>query len=659
MPRGFSRQQIGVTEEMIQTFGDVIFRMSSNHQDRQGDPYRELDWPEIERQREHMGLTDAEIAQRIGLTRDQVLYIRTTLEHRRFQTGHYARLLELGGGKRFRAERFTPHADRPSFSAEAAELRTAMGYPSNLAQRYIENGWWSGDTLHKWLDEHAAERAHAPAIQTVEGCMSYGELQKKVAQLAGSLHATGIGHGDVVALQLPNIPEHLIAYLAVTRLGAIVTAIHMPYRAAECETILTHSQAKAVLCLTEDRGYKAAEQFLELKRTCPKLAYCISLGSEVDGALSLSAMMTRGVGSDLPEGPVASDPFLLLYTSGTTSAPKGVPLSYHNVLSNTRLNAPELGMTANGIHLSAAPYSHLYGLYSFHLAMAVGACNLLLPAFKPTDLITLIEHEHATALWTAPAHIASTMQAGLLDKHDLSSLKLVILSGSVCSAELVRTLERKLPHAAVIQQWGMTELQAGLYTRLDDPPEMAAKNTGRPSPGTEARIMDPTDGHELGTAEEGELQVRGCHLFPGYLRNEEANAAAFTADGWFRTGDLATRDKDFNFAITGRIKEVINRGGVKFNPRVVEELLDSHPKVLQSALVPMPDPLLGEKACAFVTLVSRDSSVTLEELCDYLLSQRIAKTKLPEKLVVVDAMPLTPTRKVIKGKLQISGANQV
>ena len=139
--------------------------------------------------------------------------------------------------------------------------------------------------------------------------------------------------------------------------------------------------------------------------------------------------------------------------------------------------------------------------------------------------------------------------------------------------------------------------------------------------------------------------------FPGYLRNEEVNAAAFTEDGWFRTGDLATREKDNNFTITGRIKEVINRGGVKFNPRVVEELLDSHPKVLQSALVPMPDEVLGEKACAFVTLAPGVSSVTLEELCNYLLGLRIAKTKLPEKLVVIDAMPLTPTRKVIKGKL--------
>src|SRR3990172_5705232 len=214
-PRGFSRQQIGVTEALIETFGDVIFRMSHNYQERQGDPYRNLDWPEIERQRENMGLADAEIAQRIGLTRDQVLHIRTTLEHRRFHTGYYVRLLDLGGGKRFRAERFTPHDERPQFSVEALELRAAMRYPSDLATKYIQNGWWSDDTLHGWLDKHAAERPDSPAIQTLEGQLSYGGLHEKVAHLARAFYEIGIGPGDVVAIQLPNIPEYLIAYLAI------------------------------------------------------------------------------------------------------------------------------------------------------------------------------------------------------------------------------------------------------------------------------------------------------------------------------------------------------------------------------------------------------------------------------------------------------------
>jgi cyclohexanecarboxylate-CoA ligase len=193
----------------------------------------------------------------------------------------------------------------------------------------------------------------------------------------------------------------------------------------------------------------------------------------------------------------------------------------------------------------------------------------------------------------------------------------------------------------VTQLWGMTELQAGLYTRPGDPFEMSAASAGRPSPGTEARL-----------SEEGELQVRGPSVFSEYYNNREATNAAFTADGWFRTGDLAEARGEY-FAITGRSKDLIDRGGVKINPADVEMLLDAHPKVLQSALVPMPDPVLGEKACVFVSLKNAADPVSLEELVTYLTSKEIAKNKLPERLVIVSEMPLTPTRKIIKSRLRI------
>jgi cyclohexanecarboxylate-CoA ligase/acyl-CoA synthetase len=188
----------------------------------------------------------------------------------------------------------------------------------------------------------------------------------------------------------------------------------------------------------------------------------------------------------------------------------------------------------------------------------------------------------------------------------------------------------------------MTELQAGLYTRPGDPAAVSAASSGRPSPGTEVRL-----------SAENEVQVRGVPVFAGYLDNEPANRDAFTADGWFRSGDLGEMDGAGNIAITGRTKDVINRGGVKFNPAEVEMLLDSHPRILQSAIVPMPDPILGEKACVFVVLRTPADSLALEEIAAYLLAKDIAKNKLPEKLVIVPEMPMTPTRKIIKGKLKL------
>jgi len=219
-------------------------------------------------------------------------------------------------------------------------------------------------------------------------------------------------------------------------------------------------------------------------------------------------------------------------------------------------------------------------------------------------------------------------------------LKLAILSGSAVREEMARAVAAKLPDCAITQLWGMTETQGGLYTRPGDGIEIAAASAGRPAPGAEARI-----------AGDGELQVRGSMLFPGYFDNPDANKSAFTEDGWFRSGDLAAEDGEGNIAITGRIKDIINRGGVKYNPREIEDLLDSHPGIAQSAIVPMPDEVLGERACCFA--VATDPGIDLESLCQYLLGHGIAKTKLPERLVLVDEMPLTPTRKIIKGRLSL------
>jgi acyl-CoA synthetase (AMP-forming)/AMP-acid ligase II len=205
----------------------------------------------------------------------------------------------------------------------------------------------------------------------------------------------------------------------------------------------------------------------------------------------------------------------------------------------------------------------------------------------------------------------------------------------------MRGVAERVPRCAVTQLWGMTELQAGLYTRPRDPFEMSATSAGRPSPGTEVRL-----------SEEGELQVRGPSLFSGYLNDPTETRKAFTADGWFRTGDLGEARGDY-FAITGRSKDLINRGGVKINPADVEMLLDAHPRVLQSALVPMPDPVLGEKACVFISLKDPRQQVSLMDLVDYLLESGIAKNKFPERLVIVTEMPLTPTRKIIKSRLRI------
>jgi cyclohexanecarboxylate-CoA ligase len=653
MARGLSREQLGITDEMIATFGEAIFQMSHNLQIREGDPIRTLNWAEIERQREAMGLADGQIGERIGLSREQVMFIRNHEESRRFRTGQQAYLLDLGGGRRFRPERVIPLEERFKYSENALRLRAALRFDPNLVRDYIRDGWWRDDTLQGWISRHAKERPEAPALIHSERVISYRDLSNQVARLAEGLRQVGVARGEVVAVQLPNTIEFVVAYLAICRLGAVLCTLHMPYRGAELEALLAHSRAVCIIGLAEAKDWSPARTYLALKTRIATLQSVIAVGLPIDGALSLNALIAQSppLNARYP-APLASDPFLLLYTSGTTSAPKGVPHPYHTMLANARVGAPEHRVGPGDRLLSAAPFTHLYGLYSLHVAWAVGAAAVLLPAFTPGDLAATIERDRPTGLWCGPPHIAAMRAQGLFDKHDFSSLTLAIMSGSACPPELVRWLQAKTPRCAVTQLWGMTETQGALYSRPGDAIEVSATSAGRASPGTEIRIADADD-RPLPAGIEGELQVRGCLVFPGFFDNAAANAAAFTADGWYRSGDLATMDAAGNVTITGRSKDIINRGGVKFNPRDIEDLLDAHPAILQSAIVPMPDAVLGERACCFVTLRPGTAAVTLEELVAYLLDRHVAKMKLPERLVIVPEMPLTPTRKIIKGRLVI------
>jgi non-ribosomal peptide synthetase component E (peptide arylation enzyme) len=649
MPRGLSFEQIGVTEALIETYADAVWKMSNNLQIRRGDPIRKLELDRVAAERADLGMSDAQIAGVLGLTRDQVMVIRVLTEARRFRRRSYYNLYELGRGKRFNPERHVPLEARSGFRQDALALRNALRFDAQQVGRFVAERWWAADTLPGWLAARAAKMPQRGAIRSADGDIDYAALRPRAERFAEGLYTLGLGRGDVVSVQLPNVAEFIVAYLAIARIGAVMSTAHMPYRAAELKTLLAHGRARALICLSRTKDYEPAAAALALKSGLPALEHVIALGGPVSGARRFSEVAAGG--GKLPDdlAPAPADPFLLLFTSGTSASPKAVPLTAQVTLGNARLSAPEHRITAGEVLLSAAPYSHLFGLYSFHLATSVGATNLLLPAFTPPDFAQAITSGRPTVLFAGPAHFAAMLKTGLLDATDLSSVRLVIVSGSACPPELARAVAARLPNGRFTQLWGMTETQAGLYTRPDDPLEVAALTAGRPSPGTEVRIVGP-DGAMLPPGAEGELQVRGSLLFPGYFDNQAANLNAFTADGWFRSGDLASRDAEGNVRITGRSKDIINRGGVKYNPRDIEDLLDAHPELLQAAIVPVPDPVLGERACCVI--VPRGARVpVLEELCAYLAERGVARYRLPERLEVVAEMPLTPTRKIIKSRL--------
>jgi len=423
----------------------------------------------------------------------------------------------------------------------------------------------------------------------------------------------------------------------------------MPYGPAEAEPLLRHSRARAVFCGAATDRSDAPGMFATLAERLPNLQHVITVGSPRPGVHSLEALIAGADRTALSPLPVATDAALMCYTSGTSDAPKAVPHSSQSLLANPRQCLPVFDLKPGDRIVSASPLTHAFGLFVANVALMGGVRFALLPAFTPPALAALLEQEQPTHAFVAPAHVAALLKAGLLDGRDLTSLRQVIVSGSYCAPELKRALEDKLSGGRVFELWGMTETFAVLLGDPRDPATERYDWIGRPTSGSEARIADP-EGKPLPPDTEGELQVRGCSVFAGYFDNAAANNGLLTGDGWLRTGDLAVMSEAGCVRITGRIKDIIVRGGVKLNPSDVEALIDRHEAVLQSAIVPMPDPILGERACCCVVL-KPDQTLSLEALCAWLERQGVAKFKWPERLVPIEAMPMTPTRKIIKGAL--------
>ena len=524
-------------------------------------------------------------------------------------------------------------------------------YAPDDVRRFREAGWWrDDDTLAHYAARWAHEKPDAPALIAPGRTLTWAETWRAARRFANALRALGIGRSDVVGIQLPNHPEFLIAYFGVTMTGAILGTLHMPYRAGEMAPLMNHGRMRAMICGAAGAAYDAPAVMQGLRSQVPTLEHVIVLGEPAPaGCLSMAEMIENGPDGDPPDPPAPADHALLCFTSGTSAAPKGVLRDHRSLTANGRIIAPTLDIAADDAVLVAPPYTHVYGLCGFDAGLAVGASHLLLPAFTPEAFVERIGAARPTVIFTAPAHVATTLKAGLLDDRDLSSIRLVIVAGSVCPPEVAAELERRLPNGKVGQVFGMTEVVLTASTPPVLPAGIRHVSTGRATQGIEARIAGP-DGDALPSGAEGELQLRGYSVMPGYLANAQADRDSFAADGWFRTGDLATIDGDGNWVITGRVKDVINRGSVKINPTDVENVLSAHDKVIQAAIVPMFDELLGEKGCLFVTLVP-GASLTFVEMTAHLAANGVAKMRWPERLEIIDEMPVTPTRKIVKGEL--------
>ena len=524
-------------------------------------------------------------------------------------------------------------------------------HPDEVAQRFRAAGFWNDDRLADYLEHWADETPDKIALAAPDGDIAYAEWRDRSRRFANALLGLDLRRGDVVAIQYPNRPEFLVAFLGVAMMGGVLCTLHMPYRAGEMAPLMNHGRARAVICTAGDEKYDAPATMAGLKAQVPSLEHIIAVGGGGrTGVLDFDTLIEGAAADPVADPPAADDPVVLCFTSGTSASPKGVVRTHETFTSNLRIYPPTIGLTADDRILVAPPFTHVFGLSCGMLGLCHGATNVLMSLFSPDLYADRLIRGRPTVVFSAPAHVAATIKAGLLDDADLSSIRDVIVAGSVCPPEVAAALERRMPNGRTGQLFGMTETILIMQTPLDAAPEVRHTSTGRKTAGIDVRIANPEGDTEVPTGAEGELQLAGYSVFPGYLNNPGANTHAFAADGYFRTGDLATVDADGNVVITGRVKDVINRGGIKINPTDVENLLQAHPAIVLAAVVPMPDDVLGERMCLFATLAP-GARLTFAEVTGYLERNGVAKMRWPERLEIIDEMPMTPTRKIRKGEL--------
>jgi non-ribosomal peptide synthetase component E (peptide arylation enzyme) len=518
----------------------------------------------------------------------------------------------------------------------------------DLIARYQKSGHWGSQTFSSVLAARAASHPDRIAIVDRGRRITYGELETRVGRVAAGFTALGIGAGDVVTIQLPNWAEFAYVFFALERLGAVANQIGPDFRSREVDYILRFSESHAFVCPASFKSFDYVKMIGELRPALPDLEAVCVLGGPASGSagpalVSLDALLDdAGVANPLSAGQGPNDVMRMAFTSGTTGNPKGVIHSHNTTLSTCRTLNDDMRVTPDEVFLIYLPLGLNWGYLTLVQTVMAGARAVLLDQFSARAALELIQREHVTYIPTAPASIIAMLNDPELGRFDLSSLRVIITGGASCPIETIREFRARM-HGHLIELYGMLETGFHTYTRLDDDPEGVTGTVGSVSSGLGLRLIDES-GRDVAAGAEGEIAAQGPSVHLGYHKNPSANAELFTADGWFRTGDLGQFDSAGNVKIVGRLKEMINRGGKKFFPREIEEILYTHPKILHAAIVGVPDPRLGERNCLCV-IPRPGQTLTLDEAVGFLRND-VAAYKLPETIEIFDELPFTPTGKI-------------
>lgn len=500
------------------------------------------------------------------------------------------------------------------------------------------------------LERAARKRPEKGAVFDGSKRISYGELYKDVQLLASSLAAQGIEKGDRIIVYMPNWHEFVTVYFAVAKLGAIIVPANIRYRREELQYILEHSGAKAVFAGKGLSHFDFLEEFRRDPAT--ELEHIFTVRFKKDPYLSYEALLAEGDLSKVPQTVInpEEDTISILYTSGTTGQPKGAMLTHKNFVHTAVISAEYMHCTKDDVFLIAVPAFHCFGMIPGILsAVAVAGKIVLVEEFKAEKVLQLIEEEKITVHHGVPTMFILELNHPSFAKYDLSSLRTGIIAGAPCPVEIVRRIRTEMG-CDIVVSYGMTESSTTItMTDYDDDDFLRSETVGRPLPGAAVKIVDENR-HEVPPGVVGEIAVKSYGIMKGYYRNPEKTKEVFDEEGWFYTGDLGTVDERGYVRIKGRKKEMIIRGGYNIYPREIEDHLYKHPSVMDTAIVGLPDTVLGEISCAAVKLKpgKKEDEQSIKEY----LAQRVADYKVPDHVVFIEEFPMTASGKIKKTLLQ-------
>jgi fatty-acyl-CoA synthase len=503
---------------------------------------------------------------------------------------------------------------------------------------------------------------------------TYAQFDQAVSEAAKGLLAMGIRRGQHVAIWATNVPEWVVLQFATARIGAVLVTINPAYRPFELKYVLRQSDSVALFLV--DR-FKSSDYHAMLNEVCPQLAgstpgkldsaefpdlrWVVAMkGPALSGAATWNEVLQRGRSisdsqfEEAQRGLKASDAINIQYTSGTTGFPKAATLTHRNLLLNAFYIGDCQKLSEQDRICIPVPFYHCFGCVLGTICAVVYGAAMVIPAesFQPAATLDAIEQGRATSIYGVPTMFIAELQDPTFAGRDLKSLRTGIMAGSPCPIEIMRQVIDKMGAHQMTIAYGLTEASPVItQTRTEDPVELRVETVGRPIPNIEVKVVDPATGETLGDNEQGELCTRGHVVMLGYYKDPEATARAIDRDGWLHTGDLAVRLSNGYYRITGRIKDMVIRGGENIYPREIEEFLFTHPAVEQASVVGVPDDKYGEELCAWIRLkvgVQTPSEDEIRQFC----KQKLAHYKVPRYVRFVEAFPQTVTGKIQKFKIR-------